>query len=83
MKAYSQMFVSMKQVARSLPSIDFFSGQGAKAFHSHRMRKQFINEVHSRPAFFDQQYHAHTIREVSEILAEDLDDSVFDCGIEL
>jgi hypothetical protein len=48
------------------------------------MGKQLINEIHSGlGGFLNQQDHTHPIREIPEIFARNLDDTIFDCGSEL
>jgi len=48
------------------------------------MSKELVNEMHSGfGRLFDQQDYTYTVREIPEILARNLDDTVLDYGLEL
>jgi hypothetical protein len=67
----------------SLSGMDFFSGQGAEAFHAHRLGKQLVNETFSGlRGLVDQQDHAHLTLEILEELVRNLDNTVLQSGLE-
>jgi hypothetical protein len=83
MKAYSQIFVSMKQAVAWLSGIDFFPAQGTESFHLQRMSKQAINEIRRGLwRFFNQQDDPHPVFDPPNVLARNLNDAIFDCSLE-